>query len=258
MGTMTQHLYYQTSGSRTTPSGVISPMSPEWNLNTAARYGPLKQRKGSTSKALCQPSLSKSAASLDLWKKTWCKNTQKNTYKHIKIQHLINMLHVDQHLKHTSEKLAKPKPSFLQLSSPSCCLLWQLVVARTDGITWPQGVLPSTIHSTLQSCSVLLFLLHVASKPSSTIFSVLSVCVLSLSRCFLQLPILVPPLIQISPRPQQAEPSECTYQEASSATGILLNPTAMNSPSIAHFGARPSKHHPSDLSSAQNLSLVGL
>lgn len=80
------------------------------------------------------------------------------------------MLHVDQHLKHTSEKLAKPKPSFLQLSSPSCCLLWQLVIARTDGITWPQGVLPSTIHSTLQSCSVLLFLLHVASKPSSTIF----------------------------------------------------------------------------------------
>ena len=77
---MTQHLYYQTSGSRTTPSGMISPMSPEWNLNTAARYGPLKQRKGSTSKALCQPSLSKSAASLDLWKKTWCKNTQK---KHI-------------------------------------------------------------------------------------------------------------------------------------------------------------------------------
>ena len=50
-------------------------------------------------------------------------------------------------------------------------------------------------------------------------------------------PILVPPLIQISPRPQQAEPSECTYQEASSATGILLNPTAMNSPSIAHFDA---------------------
>jgi hypothetical protein len=42
MGTMTQHLYYQTSGSRTTPSGVISPMSPEWNLNTAARYGPLR------------------------------------------------------------------------------------------------------------------------------------------------------------------------------------------------------------------------
>ena len=65
----TQHLYYQTSGSRTTPSGMISPMSPEWNLNTAARYGPMKQRKGSTSKALCQPSLSKSAASLDLWKK---------------------------------------------------------------------------------------------------------------------------------------------------------------------------------------------
>ena len=135
MGTMTQHLYYQTSGSRTTPSGVISPMSPEWNLNTAARYGLLKQRKGSTSKALCQPSLSKSAASLDLWKKNMMQKHTKKTYKHIKIQHLINMLHVDQHLKHTSEKLAKPKPSFLQLSSPSCCLLWQLVVARTDGIT---------------------------------------------------------------------------------------------------------------------------
>ena len=258
MGTMTQHLYYQTSGSRTTPSGMISPMSPEWNLNTAARYGPLKQRKGSTSKALCQPSLSKSAASSDLWKKTWCKNTHiiKTKKIHKNTQHLINML-INIWNTH-QEKNAKPKPSFLQLSSPSCCLLWQLVVARTDGITWPQGVLPSTIHSTLQSCSVLLFLLHVASKPSSTIFSVLSVCVLSLSRCFLQLPILVPPLIQISPRPQQAEPSECTYQEASSATGILLNPTAMNSPSIAHFGARPSKHHPSDLSSAQNLSLVGL
>ena len=83
MGTMTQHLYYQTSGSRTTPSGVISPMSPEWNLNTAARYGPLKQRKGSTSKALCQPSLSKSAASLDLWKKNMMqKHTKKNIQTH--------------------------------------------------------------------------------------------------------------------------------------------------------------------------------
>ena len=68
-----RHGYYDTASLLsnfgvigTTPSGVISPMSPEWNLNTAARYGPLKQRKGSTSKARCQPSLSKSAASLDL------------------------------------------------------------------------------------------------------------------------------------------------------------------------------------------------
>ena len=45
MGTMTQHLYYQTSGSRTTPSGVISPMSPEWNLNTAAQR-PVETAKG--------------------------------------------------------------------------------------------------------------------------------------------------------------------------------------------------------------------
>ena len=41
----TQHLYYQTSGSRTTPSGVISPMSPEWNLNTAAQR-PVETAKG--------------------------------------------------------------------------------------------------------------------------------------------------------------------------------------------------------------------
>ena len=80
MGTMTQHLYYQTSGSRTTPSGVISPMSPEWNLNTAARYGPLKQRKGSGPRP-CASRLCRSL--LPRWiygKKTWCKNTQK---KHI-------------------------------------------------------------------------------------------------------------------------------------------------------------------------------
>ena len=118
----------------------------------------------------------------------------------------------------------------------------------------------STALSKVVQCSFSFFMLQ--ASPLQPFFlcylSVLSVCVLSLSRCFLQLPIPVPPLIQISPRPQQAEPSECTYQEASSATGILLNPTAMNSPSIAHFGARPSKHHPSDLSSAQNLSLVGL
>ena len=227
--------------------------------STPRPNGPLKQRKGSTSKALCQPSLSKSAASLDLWKKNMMQKHTKKTHTNTSKYNIWSTCYMLINIWNTHQKKnAKPKPSFLQLSSPSCCLLWQRVIARTDGITWPQGVLPSTIHSTLQSCSVLLFLLHVASKPSSTIFSVLSVCVLSLSRCFLQLPILVPPLIQISPRPQQAEPSECTYQEASSATGILLNPTAMNSPSIAHFGARPSKHHPSDLSSAQNLSLVGL
>ena len=63
--------------------------------STPRPNGPLKQRKGSTSKALCQPSLSKSAASLDLWKKTWCKNTH-HFKKYIKTQHLINIWNTHQ------------------------------------------------------------------------------------------------------------------------------------------------------------------
>ena len=243
-------------GTGTTPSGVISPMSPEWNLGaprpvTARWNSERAQRPRPGASRLCRSLLPRWIYGKNMMQKhTSLKNIHKNT---------TFDQHVDQHLKHTSEKLAKPKPSFLQLSSPSCCLLWQLVIARTDGITWPQGVLPSTIHSTLQSCSLLLFLLHVASKPSSTIF----LCYLSVF--FLS---LLPPTSNSGAASHpNFSPTAAggaiwmhlpSCQEASSATGILLKPTAMNSPSIAHFGARPSKHHPSDLSSAQNLSLVGL
>ena len=264
MGTMTQHLYYQTSGSRTTPSGVISPMSPEWNLNTAARYGPLKQRKGSTVQGPVPAVFVEVCCLVGSMEKKHDAKTHKK--KHIQThqnttfdQHVTCWSTFETHIR----KIGKTKAIFSSaliaklLSALAACSSqnrWNYLTAGSFTKYYPQHS-PKLFSAPFPSscCKQALF-----NHFFCVYLSVLSVCVLSLSRCFLQLPIPVPPLIQISPRPQQAEPSECTYQEASSATGILLNPTAMNYPSIAHFGARPSKHHPSDLSSAQNLSLVGL
>ena len=163
-------------GTGTTPSGVISPMSPEWNLGaprpvTARWNSERAQRPRPGASRLCRSLLPRWIYGKNMMQKhTSLKNIHKNT---------TFDQHVDQHLKHTSEKLAKPKPSFLQLSSPSCCLLWQLVIARTDGITWPQGSFTKYYPQHSPKLFIAPFPSSCCKQALFNHFSVLSVCVLS-------------------------------------------------------------------------------